>query len=140
MEKRVVARAVIFENDNIVLMFRRRKLATGKFIEYYSLPGGGKEENETLYDTVIREVYEEFNYKIIVLGYLGLVEDEKTIQHFYHCQKLSGNMKLNGEEKERNCNENYYEPVLKPVKDIPNINIMYRDIIEKALKKEYLGN
>lgn len=140
MEKRVAARAIIFDDDNIVLMFRRRKKDDGTYIEYYSLPGGGKEPNESLYDTAIREVYEEFNLRVIVLGYVGVVEDEKSIQHFYHCEKLSGDIKLNGEEKDRNCKENYYEPMLIPTKKIPHINLMYQDLIDKAFKNEYLND
>lgn len=138
MKKRVCARAIIFDDENIVLMFRRRKKDDGKYIEYYSLPGGGKEDNETLYDTVIREVYEEFNLKVIVLGYVGMVEDDKTIQHFYHCEKLSGDIKLNGEEKERNCKENYYKPKVIPITEIENVNIKFVDMIDKAYKNEYL--
>lgn len=140
MGKRIVARAVIFDDNNIVLMFRRRKQEDGSFVEYYSLPGGGKEENETLYDTVIREVYEEFNLKVIVLGYLGFKEDDKTIQYFYHCEKMSGDIKINGEEKERSCKDNYYEPLTVPIKNISKINIIYRDMISKAQKNEYLDN
>ncbi len=140
MEKRVCARAIIFDNDNIVLMFRRRKKDDGKYIEYYSLPGGGQEPNETLYDTAIREVYEEFNLKVIVLGYVGMVEDDKVIQHFYHCEKLSGDIRLNGEEKDRNCEDNYYEPLEIPIDKIPHINLMFQDMIQKAFQNEYLDN
>ncbi len=139
MEKRVAARAIIFDDDNIVLMFRRRKKDDGSYLEYYSLPGGGQEPNESLYDTAIREVYEEFNLKVIVLGYVGVVEDEKSIQHFYHCEKLSGDIRLNGEEIDRNCKENYYEPMLIPTEKIPNLNLKYQDLIDKALKNEYLN-
>lgn len=139
MEKRVAARAIIFDDDNIVLMFRRRKKDDGSYLEYYSLPGGGQEPNESLYDTAIREVYEEFNLKVIVLGYVGVVEDEKSIQHFYHCEKLSGDIRLNGEEIDRNCKENYYEPMLIPTEKIPNLNLKYQDLICKALKNEYLN-
>lgn len=139
MEKRVAARAIIFDEDNIVLMFRRRKKDDGSYLEYYSLPGGGQEPNESLYDTAIREVYEEFNLKVIVLGYVGVVEDEKSIQHFYHCEKLSGDIRLNGEEIDRNCKENYYEPMLIPTEKIPNLNLKYQDLIDKALKNEYLN-
>jgi ADP-ribose pyrophosphatase YjhB (NUDIX family) len=138
MEKRVAARAVIFDGDSIILMFRKKKKADGSCIEYYSLPGGGQELGETLEQNVIREVFEEFNLKVSILGYVGIYEDEKNIQYFYHCQKISGELALNGEEKERSCDENYYEPVYVKIKDIPNIDIMYIDIIDKALNEEYL--
>lgn len=138
MEKRVCARAIIFDNDCIALMFRRRKNNDGSYLEYYSLPGGGQELGETLYDTVIREVYEELNFKVIVLGYVGTIENDTTIQNFYHCEKLSGDIRLNGEEKDKSCDENYFEPMLIPINEIPNINIIFVDMIDKAFKNEYL--
>ena len=47
-------------------------------------------------------------------------------------------MKIIGEEKERNTKENYYEPVLIEISNIDNIEIRFKDIIKKAIKKEYL--
>ena len=68
MEKTV--RAVIIE-DNKLLVFFRRKLVNNKMITYYALPGGHVEGNETLEETVIRELKEEMNLDIEILGYLG---------------------------------------------------------------------
>ena len=56
--KRVSARAIIFDGDYFYALFRR-KIKDDKVHEYYSIPGGGVEENETLEDTVKREVREE---------------------------------------------------------------------------------
>ena len=42
MGKRVSSRAIIIENDKILVMFRR-KIKEGKVKEYYVIPGGGKE-------------------------------------------------------------------------------------------------
>ena len=45
--KRTNGRAIIIENDEVILMFRR-KIKNGITKEYHAIPGGGQEENETL--------------------------------------------------------------------------------------------
>ena len=55
MEKRVSARAIIIEDGKLLTMFRRKKKEDGSYQEYYAIPGGGLEENETL-KNVIREI------------------------------------------------------------------------------------
>lgn len=82
--KRVSARAIIIENNKLLVMFRR-KIKDGIVKEYYAILGGGVGGNETLEETVKREMMEEANIKIDILGYLGTYEDENSIQHYYHC-------------------------------------------------------
>lgn len=53
--KRVSARAIIIENNKLLVMFRR-KIKDGVVKEYYAILGGGVEENETLEETVKREM------------------------------------------------------------------------------------
>ena len=45
--KRINGRAIIIDGDEVLLMFRR-KIKDGIVNEYYAIPGGGKEENETM--------------------------------------------------------------------------------------------
>ena len=78
--KRVSARAIIIENNKLLVMFRR-KIKDGIVKEYYAILGGGVEENETLEETVKREMMEEANIKIDILDYLGTYEDENSRQH-----------------------------------------------------------
>ncbi len=56
MSKRVSSRRIIIKNDYVYLMFRRRIKENGEKKEYYVIPGGGVNENETLEDNVIREL------------------------------------------------------------------------------------
>ena len=106
MEKTV--RAVIIE-DNKLLVFFRRKLVNNKMITYYALPGGHLEENETLEETVIRELKEEMNVDIKILDYLGMIKVGGVLEYYYNAKIVGGNIEFGGEELER-CNENnYYE-------------------------------
>ena len=48
MEKRISSRAIIIEDGKLLTMFRRKTKKDGSVKEYYVIPGGGLEENETL--------------------------------------------------------------------------------------------
>ena len=98
MKKRVSARAVIIENDQVIAMFRKKKQEDGTHKEYYVIPGGGVEENETLEEACVRELKEEYNVDINVLGYLGKEENETTISHIFHAEISNGIPALGGEE------------------------------------------
>lgn len=133
---RVSSRAVIIENGKLLTMFRR-KIKDGKTMEYFVIPGGGLEEGESLEENVIRELKEEMNIDIKILGYLGYREDEKTKEHYFHCEIENGTPKLGGEELERMTNENYYEPIFVDVSDLNKINILGLTFVNKALEKKY---
>lgn len=137
MEKRISSRAIIIDNGVLLTMFRR-KIKDGKVKEYYVIPGGGLEGNESLTENVIRELKEEFSVDIKVLGYLGKEEHEKTIEHYFHCTIVNGEPKLGGEELLRMTNENYYEIQKINLKDLKEIDINAKDKIEMALENKYV--
>ena len=133
---RISSRAVIIENNKVLTMFRR-KVKDGKAKEYYVIPGGGQDEGETLEETVVRELKEEMNIDIKVLGYLGRSVWEDTTSNFFHCEITNGTPHLGGEELERMNEENYYEPRFVELSELDKINIIGVDFIEKAIKSEY---
>ncbi len=138
MNKRISSRAIIIENGKLLVFFRR-KVRDGKVNEYYSLPGGGLEEGESLYENVKREVNEEMNIDIDILGYLGKSEDEKTIQYYFHAKRIKGEPILGGEELERLCDDNYYEVTYLDVSNLDKEKFHAIDMVEKALKGEYIN-
>ena len=133
---RVSSRAVIIEDGKVLTMFRR-KVKDGNAIEYYVIPGGGVEEGETLEETVLRELKEEMNVDIKILGYLGKEEKEETTGHFYHCEILSGEPHLSGPELERNSEINYYEPRFVDIEELKNLDFIGMEFVNKALNKDY---
>ena len=137
MDKRISSRAIIVDNNELLTMFRR-KVKDGVVKEYYVIPGGGLEENETLEENVIRELKEEFSIDIKILGYLGKEEHEKTIEHYFHCEIVNGTPKLGGEEKDRMTEENYYEIRNIKLEDLDNTDINAKDKVKMALNHEYL--
>ena len=137
MGKRIGARAIIITNNKLLVMFRRKRKENGEIREYYVTPGGGVENNETLEETVIRELKEEFSVDIKILGYLGKDEDDKSLNHFFHCEITAGTPKLGGEELDRMNEDNYYEVREVPIEDINNIDLVAKDKVTSALNKEY---
>lgn len=137
MNKRVSSRGIIIENDYVYLMFRRRIKENGEIKEYYVIPGGGINENETLEENVRREVKEEFSVDVKINGYIGKDESEETIAIFFSCSIISGTPKLGGEELDRCTESNYYEVRKVKIEDLDKIDVMGKDMIIKAFNKVY---
>lgn len=137
MEKRISSRGIIIENDSVYAMFRRRIKEDGTKKEYYVIPGGGINEDETLEENVIREMKEEFSVDIEIKGYIGKDESDETIAHFFKCEIKEGTPKLGGEELERCTESNYYEIRKVAIKDLDKVDILSVDMIMKAYRNEY---
>ena len=134
MSKKITARAVIIQDNDVILLFRH-KLKKGKIIEYYALPGGHLENNETNEECVIRELKEELSIDVKIISFLGTVEKKKHLDYIYNCQWLSGELLLGGEEKEQNNPNNYYRIQRINIQDIENIPLYPGNLnmIKKAL-------
>lgn len=135
--KRINGRAIIIDGDEVILMFRRR-IKDGIVKEYYAIPGGGQEENETIEECTKREIKEEFNLEIEVHEQLGIVEDEKNIGYIFNCSIISGTPKLGGEELEHNKEDNFYEVRKVKISDLDKYDILEENkaLIRKAYEKE----
>ena len=82
MSVRSTAKAIII-HDNKVLLNKCYDNFNG---DYYSLPGGGQEKYETIYDAVIRECKEETGYNVTPVRFCGICEEicdnEDTRTHY----------------------------------------------------------
>ncbi|MEG0711102.1 MAG: NUDIX hydrolase, partial [Niameybacter sp.] len=61
MNIRPRAAAIILNNRRELLLLRQKNPDTG--FEWWTLPGGGMEPEESVIDTIVREVEEECNAK-----------------------------------------------------------------------------
>lgn len=61
MNLRPRAAAIIINENNELLVLRQRNPITG--FEWWTLPGGGMESEESVIDTIVREVEEECNVR-----------------------------------------------------------------------------
>lgn len=134
---RVSSRAIIIENGKILTMFRR-VLRNGVMKEYNAIPGGGQENGETLEQNVTRELKEEMNVDIEILGYLGKTDDSERQEHYFACAIKNGTPNLGGEELEKQSSENYYEPMWVSLDNPKGLSETSLAFAYKALNKEYI--
>ena len=71
MSVRSTAKAIIIHNDKILL----NKCYDKHNGHYYSLPGGGQEKYESIYDAIIRECKEETGYNVTPIRFCGICEE-----------------------------------------------------------------
>lgn len=134
---RVSSRAIIIENGKILTMFRR-VLRNGVMKEYNAIPGGGQENGETLEQNVTRELKEEMNVDIEILGYLGKTDDSERQEHYFACAIKNGTPHLGGEELDKKSSENYYEPMWVSLDNPKGLSETSLAFAYKALNKEYI--
>ena len=101
--------ALIISDSKILTIHRKNH---GQ--EYWVLPGGRWEENETREEGVVREVFEEVSLKVEVIRPVFFLHVENDGQKFvYLCKHLGGEPKL-GNFNEKNTmaldGEQFYEP------------------------------
>ena len=99
MCKIINVRGIIIDDNKVYTIFKRKVNYKGDFKEYFVIPGGGLEKDESLDET------------------------DNSIAHFFKCKILNGISFLGGEELERCSKENYYE--IRKV-NIWNLNIRKR--------------
>lgn len=91
MERTRVAGIIPMKNG-YALMHRTGVIKRKDFQDYYTFPGGGLEEGETLEEGVIREIKEEFGIEVKVKKLLYEMHSEKFNQkeYFFLCEYVSG--------------------------------------------------
>ena len=99
MKKINVAAAIITKDNKFFIAKRNKNKHLGGFYEF---PGGKQDVNETLQQTVIREIKEELNIHVQVGNKLGEehYKDHKinVHLHYFFCKIISGNIILNEHE------------------------------------------
>ena len=129
------ARAIIIK-DNKLLVFFRRKLVDKQLVTYYAIPGGHVDGDESLEDTVVRELKEEMNLDISVIDYLGKMIFDNKEENYYYAKIIGGELQFGGEELERNNENNYYEIRWLPLEELDSSKIRSIDLIKRVIDYE----
>ena len=136
MERIRVAGIIKIENG-FALMHRKNVKKRKDIQEYYTFPGGGLEEGESLEEGVIREIKEEFGIKVKVIKKLYEMESEKFNQkeYFFLCEYIDGKFGT-GDGPEFNHDPKYadsgdYLPEIINKEDIENLLLLPSEIKEK---------
>ena len=107
---------------------------------FYTFPGGGLEGNESEEECVTREVLEEFGLNVKPIKKVYTYENQRSIEHFYTCEYISGSFGTGiGEEFQNNTNKGFYKPTLLEIKDIVNLPLMPQEVAQ-AFLKDYIEN
>jgi ADP-ribose pyrophosphatase YjhB (NUDIX family) len=132
--------AIVIKDKKVLLMWRRKK---GR--EYYVFPGGHVENNESIRDAVIREVFEETSTKIeinrLLYRHRYLYQSGNTsTQYFYLCRFLSGRLRLgNFNEKTANKKGDLHRPLWVSIARLSKL-LLYPLEIRDWLIKDFPTN
>lgn len=141
MEK---AARLIIEMDNDIVFIKRNKMINGGIKEFYVLPGGVLNENETYEAASIREAKEELTIDIEIESFFieQFTEELNKLERFYFAKIIKGTPK-NGTGEEflnQNINTKYgtYEVLRLPKAELSAYTILPINIKDK-LVATYVG-
>ena len=139
MERTRVA-GIIPMQGGIALMHRVGVVKRKDYQEYYTFPGGGLEENETLEEGTIREIKEEFGINVKVIKKIYEMKSEKFNQkeYFFLCEYIDGVFGT-GTGPEFSNNPKYidsgkYIPEIVKPEDIKNILLLPKEMKEELIR------
>src|SRR5579863_4095455 len=117
---RIAVSALIFSEGKILLALRRD-------IDWWNLPGGGMELDETVDQALSREVREETGLEVVVGQLVGVYSkpQKQEVVLAFRCRITGG--KLTETEEVRECR--YFPPDMLPLNLLPK----HRQRIEDAL-------
>ena len=146
MMERVRVAGIIKMNGGYAFMHRKNVKKRKDIQEYYTFPGGGLEDNETLEEGVIREIKEEFGITVKVVRKLYEIYFKKLNQKeiFFLCKYVEGEFGT-GDGPEFSNNPKYidsgeYLPEIVKEEDIESLLLLPPEIKEKFVEDLKKGN
>jgi 8-oxo-dGTP diphosphatase len=117
---RIGVYAVIFEQERVLLAHRRD-------IDWWNLPGGGMEPDETVEEAMRREVCEETGLEVEVERLIGVYSkpQKQEVVLTFRCRVVGGT--LSATEESRECR--FFTPDALPPNTLPK----HRQRVEDAL-------
>ena len=105
--------------------------------DYYTIPGGGKEADETIEQATLREIKEELGIEIDLTKICYKLKIDERIQYFFVAKYLDG--KIGSGKGDEMINVNYekygsYTSEIIPKEEIKNINLLPQEIKEIILR------
>ena len=132
--KRIVARAITFI-DNKVLLIERYRREGEELLHYFTIPGGGVEDDEEYSETAIRETKEETCCDIEIIEYLTEEDYGSGICHWYYAKYISGTPTLGGEENGKNHLFLLFDHIYSGLRFRFKVDTKYDDLRTIVLKK-----
>lgn len=135
--ERIRVAGIIKINGGYAFMHRKNVRKRKNISDYYTFPGGGLEDGETLEDGVIREIKEEFGITVKVVKKLYEMESEKFKQkeYFFLCEYVDGifgtgdGLEFSNDPKHADSGD--YLPEIIKKEEIENLLLLPPEIKEK---------
>ena len=143
-EKRIRVAGIIPMRDGFAFM-HRIGVQNHPIGDYYTFPGGGKEENETLEEGTIREIKEEFGINVEVIEKIYEMDnsEQNKKEYFFLCKYIDGEFGT-GTGPEYSGNPEYshrgiYKPEIVSKQDVEKITLLPFEIRDKFINDIKLG-
>lgn len=131
-------REIIKNDDGIILIHRIKKNSDVEIRDYYVVPGGKMELNESEEETVKREIFEELGiYVRVGTRLLEIYNDfDDSMQIFYECEYVNGILGTGTGPEFTNHDEYYGEYIIEIIKyeNLEKINLVPEEIKAYLLK------
>lgn len=124
------ASAIIPYEEGLIVI-KRIKGNNENIKEYYTIPGGGQEEGETIEEATLREIREELGIEIELTDKCYELESQGRKQYFFVAKYKSGIIGSGTGEEMTNTNyEKYgaYIPEIIAREEIKNIKLLPEEI------------
>jgi 8-oxo-dGTP pyrophosphatase MutT (NUDIX family) len=126
--RRKSARAIIISDGKLLAFLRKRySRKTGEWIEYYSIPGGGIDKNESPEQAAERELYEEMGVRVR-LGRLVAHQVSKHFEHYvFTAEIVDGEPDLVSDSEEAKLMNEHNQFIVQwvPVDELTKENLRY---------------
>lgn len=134
------ARAIIINNGKLLVMHRKRHSRDGnRWLEYYSIPGGGIEAGEEPSDAVTRELHEEMGVALSNVREIAHVKNHRHINHVFIAEVADGIepklMPSSEEAKHWQSKSNQFIPKWVPVDELTTENMHYYEDYLPLIKR-----
>lgn len=137
---RIRVAGIVPLKNGFAFMHRKDVIKRKDFQDYYTFPGGGLEEGETLEEGTIREIKEEFGISVRIIKKLYEMKSEKFNQeeYFFLCEYIDGEFGT-GNGPEYNNDPKYidsgkYIPEIINREDVEKIVLLPTEIKEKFVE------
>lgn len=134
MSKNRASAIIPYQNGLVVI--KRIKGKGAEKEEYYTIPGGGQEEGETIEEATIREIREELGIEIELTDKCYELESQGRKQYFFVAEYKSGKMGSGkGDEMTNIDYEKYgaYIPEIIKKEEISQIRLLPEEIKNRIL-------
>jgi 8-oxo-dGTP pyrophosphatase MutT (NUDIX family) len=132
---RIRAVAILIEDNKVVLIERHRADR-----HYFTFPGGGVDEDETVKQAVLREMMEETGLRVSVKSKVAEIWFQGNRQEYFFVENLGGEFGTGtGEEYTRSSpldelRYGSYHPLWMPISELLNNPVLPVEMAEMVIK------